>query len=1441
MTKMQRVAWIALLATPAMPDAGMGLGRAVGTIVVEAPTSAEDETDGLAPPPGDPRYSPPQQRSRTGSRTGPGGRLVFKDRITPRWFGDNARFWYRNDLPGGGKEFIRVDVENGTRVAAFDHARLAAALTKAAGTQEFHADRLPFDTITFDETYRAIRFPIGDATWSCDLSSYECSRGGGTASGADPVTPAPEASTVADRRRRGATEAGVGGARAVASPDGKWTAFVKDDHLFVRSQGPGQESEDIQLTDRPMSHLSSSLLTWAPDSRSLVAFQVKVADRRPVYLVQSSPAGGGRAKLESRPYDLPGDVFTSYTPHLFDVARRRRVPVLPELEPIDLGRPRIRWDEDGRRFTYQKNDRGHQRFRLIAVDIETGAARNLIDERTDTFIWSAHRENADFQAVTWLDATGEIFYVSERDGWRHLYLLDGSTGVVKNRITQGPYVVRGIDLIDEENRQVWFHASGKESGQDPYFLHYYRVGFDGSDPVALTEGNGNHSVQFSPDRRYLIDTSSRVDMPPVHTLRRTSDGASVTVLETADITALAASGWDAPEVFVAKGRDGQTDIWGIICRPRNFDPKATYPVIESIYAGPHGSFVPKSFSPARRFSALTDLGFIVVQIDGMGTANRSKAFHDVCWRNLKDAGFPDRILWHRAVAARYPSYDIRRVGIYGTSAGGQNAAGAVLFHPDFYKVAVAACGCHDNRMDKASWNEQWMGYPVGSWYSESSNIDNAHRLVGKLLLIVGEMDTNVPPESTFRFVDALIRAGKDFDLLVVPNQGHGSGGEYGARRQQDFFVRHLLGREPPDRNAVATASPPRDAALTLTRTEENTPAGGRPTRVDDTAPALELKDLDSSPSVLREVIERYVADRSSLLRMLPPAASPDRAALLREFTGRWRDQIKELDFKTLNRDGQVDYLLFDNHLAHELRQFDVRSRESEAAARFVPFAGTILDLERSRRQVESMDWSEVAGKLTRLTRDVTESRRTIEAKPRDKDKPEVKRGVALRTVAIADELTDMLRNWYRFYDGYDPLFTWWMQEPYKAADESLRAYAGLLRDRLGVRTSGPGDQSDESGGPRRSVGRDPSTATATAANRAAAPAAVMARDREGGKDIVGNPIGRDVLVDELTHEMIADTPEELIRIAEIELAWCESEMKAAARAMGCGDDWRAALERVKSRHVEPGKQPRLIRDLAVEAIDYLDANDLVTIPPLCRDMWRIAMMSPQSQLVNPFFVATGETINVSFPTSTMPHEAKLMSLRGNNVHFARATVFHELIPGHHLQGYMSARHKPYRSLFSTPFSVEGWALYWELLLWDRGFARSPEDKIGVLFWRMHRCARIIFSLKFHLGEMSAQECIEFLVGRVGHERDNATAEVRRSLAGNYGPLYQAAYLLGGFQFRALHRELVESGKMTDRAFHDAILKMNRIPVAMVRTLLTDDDLRRDRTPRWKFSEVEAGP
>src|SRR6185437_9740097 len=363
---------------------------------------------------------------------------------------------------------------------------------------------------------------------------------------------------------------------------------------------------------------------------------------------------------------------------------------------------------------------------------------------------------------------------------------------VENQITKGEWVVRGVEKVDDEHRQIWFRMSGMYPGKDPYFNHYFRINFDGSGLTPLTQADANHIVSFSPDMKYYVDQWSRVDLPPISELHSTADGKKIADLEHGKSEA------PAPESFHAPGRDGKTEIWGVIFRPTHFDPSKKYPVIENIYAGPQDSFVPKSFSAYNPMQSLAELGFIVVQIDGMGTSNRSKAFHDVCWKNLQDAGFPDRILWHKAVAARYPYYDISRVGIYGMSAGGQNALGALLFHPEFYKVAVAASGCHDNRMDKIWWNEQWMGWPLGPEYVAASNVENAARLKGKLLLTVGELDDNVDPASTYQIINALLKASKTFDFLLVPGMKHSPGGPYGERKRYDFFVPNLLGVEPPD-------------------------------------------------------------------------------------------------------------------------------------------------------------------------------------------------------------------------------------------------------------------------------------------------------------------------------------------------------------------------------------------------------------------------------------------------------------------------------------------------------------------------------------------------------------------------------------------------------------------------------------------------------------------
>ena len=561
-------------------------------------------------------------------------------------------------------------------------------------------------------------------------------------------------------------------------------------------------------------------------------------------------------------------------------------------------------------------------------------------------------------------------------------------------------------------------------------------------------------------------------------------------------------------------------------------------------------------------------------------------------------------------------------------------------------------------------------------------------------------------------------------------------------------------------------------------------------------------------SEMRAAIERYTADRGSLTRSYPVAISPARRARFKKFYEEWVASLKSVDFDSMSQDGKIDYLLFKNHLEYELRQLDIQAQQLAEIQTLLPFATTIIDLEEARRRMEPIKPGEIAGTLTELKKQVDERRRVVEGGL------QVKKTVANRAVLTMTGLRTNLRNWYTFYNGYDPLFTWWNEEPYKSLDQSLTSYETAIKEKLlGIRVDKTQTAVPQGTGPQR-------------------PSASNAKPGDTS-DIIGDPIGRDALLVELRSEMIPYTPEELIAIAEKEMAWCENEMKKASRDLGYGDDWHKALEYVKNLYVDPGKQPEMIRDLALEAIKFVEDHDLVTVPELAKESWRMEMMTPERQLVSPFFLG-GEVIQVSFPTNTMAHEQKMMSMRGNNIHFARATVFHELIPGHHLQGFMAARNKPYRAIFGTPFWTEGNSLYWELLFWDLNFAKSPENRIGMLFWRMHRCARIIFSLNFHLEKMTPQQCIDFLVNRVGHERENATAEVRRSFDGSYGPLYQIAYLIGGLQQYAMHKELVDSGKMTNREFNDALLKENRIPIELLRAAITKQKLTRDFVTSWRF-------
>ncbi len=566
-------------------------------------------------------------------------------------------------------------------------------------------------------------------------------------------------------------------------------------------------------------------------------------------------------------------------------------------------------------------------------------------------------------------------------------------------------------------------------------------------------------------------------------------------------------------------------------------------------------------------------------------------------------------------------------------------------------------------------------------------------------------------------------------------------------------------------------------------------------------------------SELQQVVERFGADRFALLRRWDVAYSPTRRALQRDFYAAWLARTDSIPFDSLSEDGRVDWLLLRARLKHEQSLLAEEDHFVAETAPLVPFANTIFALAEARRDLATMDPAQTADTLARLAARIDSARRAVEAAlapaaapappsaapNRPGAAPAHPAAAAVRPDKLAayhaaqllESLHGTLDRWFKFYDGYDPLFSWYAANPYKRVDDGVQAYRRLLRERIvGVK---PGED----------------------------------------EPIVGRPIGREAMLADLAAEMIPYTPEQLVAIAQREFAWSENEMKRASREMGLGDDWKAALVKVKRDYVPPGRQPDLVRDLVREAIAYVEAHDLVTVPPLARDMWRMEMLSPARQKESPFFLG-GETIWVSYPTDSMSAEDKLMSMRGNNVHFSRATAFHEMIPGHELQGFMAQRYHAYRNAFATPFYIEGWAYYWETLLWDLGFTSKPEDRIGALFWRMHRSARIILSLGFHLGTYTPQQCIDFLVDRVGHERANATAEVRRWLNGDYQPDYQVAYMIGGLQFRALHRELVDAGKMTNRQFHDAILHAGDMPVEMVRALLENLPLTRNYQSSWKF-------
>jgi len=718
---------------------------------------------------------------------------VYRDRVEPKWFSGNNLFWYRNNLPGEEREFILVDARTGERRPAFDHSRVAAELTRRL-QKEVRANRLPVDRLDFTDDLSTVTLSGPDGAWSVRLDDY----------GFTPVDPPARDSLPAESENK----------TDVRSPDGHYAAFVRDHNLWLRDTRSGSEkplsfnanpgssfrkdTQRLRLVsmqyDTPEAPTSLPEVYWSPDSRRLIALQTRTVPERRVHLIESSPTDQLQPKTSSYPYLKAGDELPTQTPRLFEAATGREIPIPTERFPNPWEIERFRWAPDSSHFTFVYNQRGHQLVRVLSVDAVFGGVSTLVNEAAPTFIDYSNKTYLEF-----LDATHELIWMSERTGWNHLYLVDAITGTVKSPITQGEWVVRGIDHLDAKAGRIWLRIVGYRPMEDPYHVHLARVNLDGSDFAMLTEGDGSHKIQWSPDRRYFIDTWSRADAPPVIELRNGDTGARICPLETADASEIIAARGRFPERFHAKGRDGRTEIWGLIHRPKDFDPGRRYPVLENIYAGPHGQHVPKTFRAIYRHQEeLADRGFIVVQIDGMGTNWRSKRFHDMAWRNIADAGFPDRMAWMRAAALQHPELDLTRVGIYGGSAGGQNALGALLRHGDFYRAAAADCGCHDNRMDKIWWSEAWMGWPVGLHYLEQSNVTQAHQLQGRLLLTVGELDRNVDPATTYQVVHALIRANKPFEFVPFPGMGHGAmESDYGRRLRADFFVRALASSTTP--------------------------------------------------------------------------------------------------------------------------------------------------------------------------------------------------------------------------------------------------------------------------------------------------------------------------------------------------------------------------------------------------------------------------------------------------------------------------------------------------------------------------------------------------------------------------------------------------------------------------------------------------------------------
>ena len=710
---------------------------------------------------------------------------VYNDPADIRWDGKTT-FHYSVYTPEGTDYYVgKVTGDVKTADVKAIHMKALAELLSRETGKDIPRNTLRLSRLSVDENQpTSVSFEFDGYKWKVE-EAYTT----GLRLGSKEALPAPKGPWKKPRHWMEVDD--EKGAAPVVSPDGKRQAYIKNDNVYV-SDRDGHHERALS-NDGTAGNYYSSWLKWSPDGKYVCANKIRPAQKRYVYYVESSPKSQLQPILHQQEYAKPGDELRFKVPCIFNVETGQAVIPSTELfdRQYDLYGPE--WKEDGKAVTFEYNERGHKTYRVLELDAETGKVRTLVEESSPTFVNYSRM----FRHV--LKGGKEMIWMSERDNWNHLYMIDMEKGKVARQITKGDWVVRRVLKVDEDNQVIYFTASGVNPKEDPYHVHYYKINMDGKQMTCLTPEEGNHSAVFNEDFTLLVDKYSTVEQAPV-TVLRTAQGekAEERTLAQADLSKIKSAGWTAPEIFTAPGRDGVTPMWGIIQRPTNFDPQKKYPVIEYIYSGPGDAYTPKSFLPYNGYTtALAELGFIVVQLDAMGTSYRGKKFEEVCYKNLKDAGFPDRIQWIKAAAEKYPYMDSTRVGIYGCSAGGQEALAAVLFHPEFYKASYSSCGCHDNRMDKIWWNEQWMGYPVDSSYIACSNVENAHRLTRPLMLVVGEMDDNVDPASTMQVVDALIKANKDFELVVLPGVRHSMGESYGEHKRFDFFVKELMGVEPP--------------------------------------------------------------------------------------------------------------------------------------------------------------------------------------------------------------------------------------------------------------------------------------------------------------------------------------------------------------------------------------------------------------------------------------------------------------------------------------------------------------------------------------------------------------------------------------------------------------------------------------------------------------------